>query len=50
VRFYIDWIERLIARVKERGQFSTAARREEVATLFERALRMYRGIESTAAP
>jgi len=50
VRFYIDWIERLIARVKERGQFSTAARREEVVALFERALRMYRQIETTAAP
>ena len=48
VRFYIDWIERLIARVKERGRFATAERREEVVALFERALAMYREIEHRA--
>jgi hypothetical protein len=37
VRFYIDWIERLIARVKERGRSTTGERRAEVVALFERA-------------
>ena len=50
VRFYIDWIERLIARVKDRGRFTTAERRAEVVALFERALGKYRQIEATAAP
>jgi len=50
VRFYIDWIERLIARVKERGRFTTGERRAEVVALFERALRKYQQIEVTAAP
>jgi hypothetical protein len=50
VRFYIDWIERLIARVKERGRFATSERRAEVVALFERALGKYRQIEATATP
>jgi hypothetical protein len=50
VRFEIDWIERLIARVKERGRFSNPERRAEVIALFERALEKYRSIEATAAP
>jgi hypothetical protein len=47
-RFYIDWIERLIARVEQRGRFSTAERRQEVVDLFRRALRVYRDIEREA--
>jgi hypothetical protein len=50
VRFYIDWVERLIARVKERGRFTTPERLAEVVALFERALGKYRQIEATAAP
>jgi desulfoferrodoxin (superoxide reductase-like protein) len=44
VRFYIDWIERLIARTQERGRFATAAHRKEVLEVFERALAVYRGL------
>jgi hypothetical protein len=50
VRFYIDWVERLIARVKERGRFTTGERRAEVVALFERALEKYRRIEAVATP
>jgi hypothetical protein len=50
VRFYIDWVERLIARVKERGRFTTGERRAEVVALFERALQKYRQREAVAAP
>jgi hypothetical protein len=45
VRFYIDWMEKLIARTRERGRFSAAARREEVLALFERALEYYRKLD-----
>ncbi len=45
VRFYIAWMEKLIARTKERGRFSTAARREEVVALFERALDYYKKLD-----
>ncbi|MGH9628245.1 MAG: CehA/McbA family metallohydrolase [Bryobacteraceae bacterium] len=44
-RFYIDWIERLIARVERRGRFSTSARKQEVIDLCRRALQVYRDIE-----
>jgi hypothetical protein len=43
-------VERLIARVKERGRFTTGERRAEVVALFERALEKYRRIEVVAAP
>ena len=42
VRFYIDWIERLIARIDQRGRFATAERKQEVLDLFRRALEVYR--------
>jgi len=42
VGFYVDWIERLIARVEERGRFATPERKAEVITLFRRALDIYR--------
>ncbi len=45
VRFYIDWMEKLIARTRERGRFSTAARRDEVVSLFERALAYYKELD-----
>ncbi|MGH9659096.1 MAG: CehA/McbA family metallohydrolase, partial [Bryobacteraceae bacterium] len=41
-KFWTDWIERLIARTRERGRFATGERREEVVALFSRALGKYR--------
>jgi hypothetical protein len=46
LRFYIDWIEKLIERVKTRGRFATEARRQEVVALFTKALEEYRRRES----
>ncbi|MDA2926465.1 CehA/McbA family metallohydrolase [Acidobacteria bacterium AH-259-G07] len=46
VRFYRDWIERLIARVAERGRFTTKERKKEVISLFQRALDVYQQIGS----
>ena len=46
LRFYIDWIEKLIVRVKTRARFSTEARRQEVVDLFTKALEEYRRRES----
>jgi TolB protein len=43
-RFWIAWIDRLIAQVSERGRFSTAERRKEVIELFRRAQDIYRKI------
>lgn len=48
VRYYIDWIEKLIAQVKSRGRFANDARRQEVVELFGRALDQYRKIEQSA--
>jgi hypothetical protein len=47
LRFYIDWIEKLIARVKARGRFANEARRQEVVELFTKALDEYRRRESS---
>jgi hypothetical protein len=49
LRFYIDWIEKLIARVKTRARFSTEARRQEVVELFSKALEEYRKREKSLA-
>lgn len=49
LRFYIDWIEKLIARVKTRARFSTEARRQEVVDLFTKALEEYRRRERAIA-
>lgn len=49
VRYYIDWIEKLIAQVKIRGRFVNDARRQEVVDLFGKALEEYRKIEQSAA-
>lgn len=40
-RFFTDWIDRLIQRVHQRGQFSTPARKQEVVELFTRAREIY---------
>jgi hypothetical protein len=47
--FYVDWIERLIARVEQRGRFAGEARKREVIDLFRRALAIYREIERNGA-
>jgi hypothetical protein len=48
VRFYRDWIERLIARTEKTGRFASDQRRAEVVALFRKALDWYRAAE--AAP
>jgi hypothetical protein len=42
LRFYIDWIGKLIDRVQTHSRFSTEARRQEVVALFTKALEEYR--------
>jgi hypothetical protein len=42
LRFYIDWIDRLIARTAKQGRFATGQRRQEVLDLFRRAQEEYR--------
>jgi hypothetical protein len=41
IRFYRDWIERLIARTEKSTRFATEQRREEVLALFRKALAWY---------
>ncbi len=48
-RFWIGWIDQLIAQVNDRGRFSTAERRKEVIELFRRAQERYRKIASQGA-
>jgi hypothetical protein len=46
--FFVDWIDRLMARVEERGRFSTPERKKEVLALFARAREVYRKIVKEA--
>jgi TolB protein len=46
--FFVDWIERLIARVEERGRFTTPEHKKEVIDLFHRGLDVYRKLEKEA--
>jgi hypothetical protein len=39
--FWADWIDKLVERVRARGQFSTPARRQEVVDLFLKARAVY---------
>ena len=41
--FWVDWIDRLIARVNERNQFGKPEHKREVVDLFRRAQEIYRG-------
>jgi TolB protein len=41
-RFYIDWIDKLIARVEEQGRFATSERKADVIRLFRSAQEIYR--------
>ncbi|MFN7919511.1 MAG: CehA/McbA family metallohydrolase [Bryobacteraceae bacterium] len=45
IRFYREWMERLIARTRNSPRFATPERRAEVVTLFEKALAWYRDAE-----
>jgi TolB protein len=47
--FWIAWIDKLIALVNQRGQFSTPERRREVLDLFRRGQEVYRGLLKSAA-
>jgi hypothetical protein len=46
LRFYREWISRLIARTETRGRFATPARKEEVLALFRKALSWYEAAEA----
>jgi hypothetical protein len=48
-RFWIDWIDKLIASANTRGRFATPEHRKEVVDLFRRAQEIYRKIERQAA-
>jgi hypothetical protein len=45
IRFYREWIERLIARTEKSPRFATPERRQEVVALFQKALAWYRAAE-----
>jgi hypothetical protein len=45
VRFYREWVERLIARTEKSPRFATPERRQEVLALFQKALAWYRTAE-----
>ena len=45
VRFYREWVERLIARTEKSRRFATPERRKEVLALFHKALAWYRAAE-----
>ncbi len=46
-RFWIEWIDKLIAQVNQRGRFATPERKREVVELFQRAQEVYRRIRPT---
>jgi TolB protein len=48
-QFWIEWIDKLIAQVNQRGRFATPERKREVVELFQRGQEVYRGIEKAAA-
>lgn len=45
IRFYREWVERLIARTEKSPRFATEARRQEALALFQKALAWYRAAE-----
>jgi TolB protein len=45
VRFYREWVEKLIARVESRGRFAAPERKAEVLALFRKALAWYHAAE-----
>jgi hypothetical protein len=44
-QFYIDWIDKLIAQVNQRGRFSTPERKQDVIELCRRAQQVYRDVQ-----
>jgi hypothetical protein len=44
-KFYAEWIDKLIERIRQRGRFSSDERREEVIRLCRRAQQIYLDIE-----
>jgi hypothetical protein len=48
-RFWVAWIDQLIAQVSDGGRFSTPERRKEVIELFRRAQDVYRRIANQGA-
>jgi hypothetical protein len=46
VRFYREWVEKLIARTEKSGRFKTAEHKAEVLSLFGKALEWYRQAEA----
>ncbi len=49
VRFYRNWVEKLIARVEKQGRFATPERRAEVLGLFGKSLEWYKRVEMDAS-
>jgi hypothetical protein len=47
-RYWIGWIDQLVAQVNGRGRFSTPERRSQVIDTFHRAQEVYRKIERAA--
>ena len=47
VRFYRDWVERLIARTETRDRFDGPERKAEVLALFRKALAWYQAAEAS---
>ncbi len=41
VRFYREWVEKLLARVESKGRFASPERKAEVVALFRKALEWY---------
>ena len=46
IRFYREWVERLIARTEKSPRFATDERRKEVVSLFQKALAWYQTAEA----
>jgi hypothetical protein len=46
IRFYREWVERLIGRAETTGRFATPERRAEVVSLFRQALTWFQSAES----
>jgi hypothetical protein len=46
LRFYREWVERLIARADKNGRFATPERKAEVLALFRKGLEWYQRAES----
>jgi hypothetical protein len=50
VRFYREWVEKLIARTETSGRFKNPEQKNEVLALFRQALEWYRQAETDARP